>query len=470
MSGFDKEKGPVKILARRLAVLAVALAAAPWAVAQSDDAAEAPTYDATAYDVSAAPAEQAYSQPELDQMLAPIALYPDELLSQVLMASTYPLEVVQAARWSRANPGLQGDDAVSAVDSMDWDPSVKSLVAFPDVLAQMDQNLDWTQNLGEAFLAQQDGVMASVQRLRSAAMQADNLATNDQMVVSREGTDIAIDSPSPDTMYVPYYDPRQVYGTWWWPSYPPVYWAPWPGYYLGGSAFAFTVGIPVGVDFFFGDFDWRRHHLRVFEHHPFYTHEHHRDSRDHQWRWDPSHRRGVQFHNPVARAEFASATTPRAPRTSIRAPRAASTPSQGQGAGFFPIERPQPRSQAQRQPLARPPQGMPRIARPPAAPQFEQRQQLVAPQQQPLARPAVPQGARVPQQGVHLVPRFQRPAQPAPQAPQIVHPLAPVVHPMPQPAQPLARPMPPARAPEAQGREEGPREGARGEGARGAGR
>src|SRR6185437_15360924 len=179
MNGFDKEKGPVKILARRLAVLAVALAAAPWAVAQSDDAAEAPTYDATAYDVSAAPAEQAYSQPELDQML---------------MASTYPLEVVQAARWSRANPGLQGDDAVSAVDSMDWDPSVKSLVAFPDVLAQMDQNLDWTQNLGEAFLAQQDGVMASVQRLRSAAMQADNLATNDQMVVSREGTDIAIDS------------------------------------------------------------------------------------------------------------------------------------------------------------------------------------------------------------------------------------------------------------------------------------
>src|SRR5688572_20476157 len=107
-----------------------------------------------------------FRQEELDQMLAPIALYPDSLLSQVLMASTYPLEVVQASRWSRANPRLKGQDAVRAVEGMDWDPSVKSLVAFPQVLTAMDQKLEWTERLGEAFLAQQSDVMDTVQNLR----------------------------------------------------------------------------------------------------------------------------------------------------------------------------------------------------------------------------------------------------------------------------------------------------------------
>lgn len=480
----------MKMLTRTAVFLAAACLAAPLAFAQS--------YEPVAAADSAPASQAAFSDPELDQMLAPVALYPDELLSQVLMASTYPLEVVQAARWSRANPGLQGDDAVSAVDSMDWDPSVKSLVAFPDVLQQMDRNLDWTQRLGEAFLAQQDGVMASVQRLRGAAMQAGNLASTDEMVVSREGDGIALDSPSPDTMYVPYYDPRQVYGDWSYPAYPPVYWAPWPGYYWGGSAFAWTIGIPIGVDFFFGDFDWHRHHVRVYDHHPFYTHEHARDSRDHQWRWDPHHRRDVQFHNPIARQEFAHATTPRparnsggaprttdrgdrTPRTGERAPQPgnaiarptqrvpqpaspiarpgtqqshgnplAAPPSQAQGQqGFFPQQRTQPRTEAQQprhegQGRARPQYSQPQIARPPAAPQLEQRQQYVPPQQQPLARP------NVPQQGVHLMPQFQHPAQPAPQAPQIVRPMPQVVRPM--PAQPITGPAPSHPAP-AQGRE-----------------
>jgi hypothetical protein len=107
-----------------------------------------------------------FRQAELDQMLAPVALYPDALLSQMLMASTYPLEVVQAARWSRANPGLKGQSAVDAVERMDWDPSVKSLTAFPQVLSMMDEKLEWTERLGEAFLAQQADVMAAVQELR----------------------------------------------------------------------------------------------------------------------------------------------------------------------------------------------------------------------------------------------------------------------------------------------------------------
>src|SRR5216117_719603 len=105
------------------------------------------------------PAQRAAAQPELDQMLAPIALYPDSLLSQILMAATYPLEVVEAARWSRANPGLQGEQAVKAVDDRGWDPSVKSLVAFPQIIMMMDEKLDWTERLGDAFLAQQSQVM-----------------------------------------------------------------------------------------------------------------------------------------------------------------------------------------------------------------------------------------------------------------------------------------------------------------------
>ena len=509
----------MKMLTHTVVVLAAALAAAPAAYAQSYDEA---AYDASGYEAPAAPA---FSQPELDQMLAPIALYPDELLSQILMASTYPLEVVQAARWSRANPDLQGDDAVSAVDSMDWDPSVKSLVAFPDVLRQMDASLDWTQRLGEAFLAQQDGVMASVQRLRSAAVQAGNLASTDEIAVSREGDGIAIDSPSPDTMYVPYYDPRVVYGDWWYPSYPPVYWAPWPGYYYSGPAFAWTIGVPVGVDFFFGDFDWHHHHVRAYDHHPFYVHDHDhdRDHRDHTWRWDPQHRRGVQFRNPVARQEFTHATTPRPPRNSGTTPRITDRGDRGDRAnrgdrgnrgpqsveripqqaqspiarpnpsptvtnplaapqqGFFPAQPVQPRTDEQRRTegqgrtrpqyaapqVVRPQYAAPQIARPPAAPQLEQHQQYVAPQQQPLARP------NVPQQGVHLMPQFQhpapQPAQPAPQAPQIVRPLPPVVHPMPQPAQPIARPAAPAPSRAPQG-EDAHGEGQRGEGPRGVGR
>ena len=129
----------------------------------------------------------AFSPEELDQMLAPIALYPDSLLSQILMAATYPLEVVQAARWSRANSQLKGQDAVRAVEPMDWDPSVKSLVAFPQILHRMDEQLDWTQRLGEAFLEQEPHVMDAIQGLRQRAERAGNLRSNEQMRVIAAG-------------------------------------------------------------------------------------------------------------------------------------------------------------------------------------------------------------------------------------------------------------------------------------------
>jgi hypothetical protein len=242
---------------------------------------------------------EAATQPELDQLLAPIALYPDTLLSQILMASTYPLEVVEAARWVRANPGLKGNDAVSAVEQMDWDPSVKSLAAFPQVLAMMDEQLQWTERLGDVFILQEPVVMETVQSLRQKAYAAGNLRSTEQAYVYSQGDAIAIEPASPEIVYVPYYDPWVAYGTWWWPAYPPVYWAPWPGYYVyPGFVFAWGFGITVGPRFFYSACNWRERHITVV-------------TVDHRfiggrpvpgrtppafWQHDPGHRRGVPYH------------------------------------------------------------------------------------------------------------------------------------------------------------------------------
>jgi len=207
-----------------------------------------------------------YSQQNLDQMLAPIALYPDALLSQILMAATYPLEVVEAARWARARPGLAGDDAVRAAEIEDWDPAVKSLVAFPQVLARMDENLQWTQSLGDAFLDQQEQVMDTVQALRRKAQAAGNLRSDERLSVVESGPRLLLQPANPQVVYVPYYDPLVVYGSWWWPAYPPVYWRPWPGYYARPAyAGGFYWGSPIGVSagFFFGTIDWRQRQVRV---------------------------------------------------------------------------------------------------------------------------------------------------------------------------------------------------------------
>src|SRR5512143_707201 len=163
-------------------------------------------------------AEAAFAQEDLDRMLAPIALYPDALLSQILMAATYPLEVVEAARWSYENPGLKGDAAVQAVADREWDPSVKSLVAFPQILQTMDQKLQWTRRLGDAFLAQQAQVMDTVQNLRRKAEDAGNLSSNAQIEVQQDGDAIEIEPANPEIVYVPYYNPAVVYGPWWWPD------------------------------------------------------------------------------------------------------------------------------------------------------------------------------------------------------------------------------------------------------------
>jgi hypothetical protein len=210
--------------------------------------------------------DKSFKQEELDQLLAPIALYPDSLLAQIFMASTYPLEVVQAGRWAKTNEGLKGDALTTALEQQNWDPSVKSLVNFPQVLDMMNEKLDWTQKLGDAFLEQQKGVMDTIQKLRQKADAEGNLKSNEeQKVVVEEGTKtIIIEPANPQVIYVPTYNPTVVYGTWWYHSYPPYYYYP-PGYVPGAALFSFGVGMTVGAawGYAWGRCNWGRGDVNV---------------------------------------------------------------------------------------------------------------------------------------------------------------------------------------------------------------
>ena len=322
-----------------IALLVVAAFAPPFALgaraqAQDYSTAQAPT--------------RAFSQAELDQMLAPVALYPDALLSQVLMAAIYPIEVVEAARWTRANPGLKGDDAVRAAQNQDWDPSVQSLVAFPQILQRMDEQLNWTESLGDAFLAQEPAVMDTVQQLRRRAQAAGNLRSSEQIRVVQEGPVIYVRPARPQVVYVPYYDPLVVYGDWWWPAYRPVYWAPWAGYArprpAPGISVGFWFGSPVGIsaNFFFGDVDWGRRSVRVV--HP--TAYYYRPPRvivsnatvinrsmnvdRNAWQHDPHHRRGADYRQAAPAVQAAPAAQAAARAQPREARREAQEPRQHQ--------------------------------------------------------------------------------------------------------------------------------------------
>jgi hypothetical protein len=283
-----------------------------------------------------------FSQQELDQMLAPIALYPDPLLSQVLMAATYPLEVVEAERWTLSNPGLHGTQAVQAVQTTYWDPSVQSLVAFPQILSMLSRRLTWTERLGDAFLAEPDQVMDTVQALRQRAYAAGNLRSNDYLQVQSQDGSVLIMPVDPMVGYEPYYDPRLVYGSWWWPDYPPVYWSAWPGYIERpgfGNGFLWGAGIALGADFFFGSFDWHQHYIHVGNpNHDVWNHfpPAAGPNRSIPWRHNPDHRRGVSYSAPEVRNRFAPAGTP--------------APSRGDYRGHLPppgaVPRPAPREQA----------------------------------------------------------------------------------------------------------------------------
>jgi hypothetical protein len=169
-----------------------------------------------------------YHQAELDAMLAPVALYPDMLLSQILEATTHPQDLHQAAAWSRSQPHLRGDDALQAVEPMPWHPSVKALVAFPELLARMDESPRWVAELGEAFLYQEPHVLDTVQTLRQRAQASGALQSNEHQEVIQYADAVVVQPVRPHVVYVPYYNPYVVYGSWWWPAYRPVYWRPWP--------------------------------------------------------------------------------------------------------------------------------------------------------------------------------------------------------------------------------------------------
>jgi len=175
-----------------------------------------------------APAQaRTFSQPELDALLAPVALYPDSLLDQILVAATSPQQVAEAAQWSRANPHLSGDEAVRAVQPYGWHPSVAALAAFPDVLARMAESPQWLRELGEAWLNQEPYVMETVQQLRRRAQASGHLASDEQQHVYRQGETIVVQPVYQEVVYVRYYNPLVVFGPWWWPAYRPVYWRPW---------------------------------------------------------------------------------------------------------------------------------------------------------------------------------------------------------------------------------------------------
>ena len=247
-----------------------------------------------------------FSTEELTQMLAPIALYPDSLTAQILMAATYPLEVVEADRWRERNSQLLGSQLDSALQDQPWDPSVKALCHFPNILSSMSDKLDQTRKLGDVFLGQEQEVMATIQELRRKARQQGHLmSTGEQRVITNQDY-IQIEPVNPEVVYVPVYDPAIVYGPWWYPAYPPYYWY-YPSGYYGGASISFGPRIFLGFDLFsWVRFDWPTHriHLDIDRtsrfHHPGTRH----DSDGPFWRHDLMHRRGVAYRDLRTRERF----------------------------------------------------------------------------------------------------------------------------------------------------------------------
>ena len=257
---------------------------------------------------------KAFSQEQLDQLLAPIALYPDSLLTQMLMASTYPLEVAKASSWVKQNKELKGDALTKALEKQGWDPSVKSLVNFPQILQLMDDKLDWTQKLGDAFLAQQKDVLATVQTLRAKALEAGNLkTTRDQKVVVEQNPQIIlIQQASPEVIYVPAYNPTVVYGVWAYPAYPPYPVYP-PGYAVG------AVAIGVAWGYAWGHSNYHGGDVNInYNQNTNINHNINRDkyqgsgqggqSGSGKWQHDPSHRQGVAYKDSATAKQYGQGT------------------------------------------------------------------------------------------------------------------------------------------------------------------
>lgn len=283
------------------------LAAATWTTPAQVDATAAPA------------AEQPDFKPEeLDQMLASIALYPDSLLAQIFMASTYPIEVVEADRWVKANSSLKGDALAKELEKQNWDPSVRSLVNFPEVLTMMSENLSTTVKIGDAFIGQQKAVMDSVQRLRAKAQSTGNLNSTDQMKVNtttQGGTQvIVIESSSPDVVYVPQYSPEVVYGGWPYPAYPPYPY--YPPSYVASPVMAFGTGVLIGAawGYAWGNCNWHGGDIdidinRNYNRNTNIDRSKFQDRQRGSWRHDPGHRQGAAYRNRASAQRVGAGTT-----------------------------------------------------------------------------------------------------------------------------------------------------------------
>ena len=366
----------------RLSMIVLALSVA-WA---------APTIAQSAGNTgSAAPQTQnantsVFSVQEIDAMVAPIALYPDALLSQVLMAATYPLEIVQAARWSKSSGNAGGDAALSKVTDQTWDPSIQSLVAFPKLLTMMSDQLDWTQKLGDAFLAQQGDVMDSIQRLRQQAQKAGNLSSNTQQNVSTQGQTIIIEPAQPNVIYVPAYNPTVVYGTWAYPSYPPVYYPGVMSWYPGQAVvngLMWGAGV-AAAGAIFGGFNWNNRDVNInvnnfnrISRNNFYS-----GQGNSNWKHNPQHRGAVAYRDNGSRQKY---STRDASAVNARNELRGHGPAPARPAAAAPARnleqnRPAPQREAVQQRAA---QAQPRAEQAqPRAPQVQQR----AAQAQPAAR------------------------------------------------------------------------------------
>lgn len=243
-------------------------------------------------------------QAQLDQLLAPIALYPDTLLSHILVASTYPLEVIQAARWRVQNEELDEQQALSAVEDKNWDPSVQALVPFNDLLQKLSEDLDWLQSLGSAFLVNEQQILTSVQSLRQKAYEQGNLIDNDYVNVERQENEIIIETVRKEVVYVPYYDTRVVYGDWWWQNHQPYYWHR-PRYSVFNAGLYWSIGYNIRPRFYFGGFHWRNRHVVANYHYRnhasrYWSNAHNRRQvvrvKEYpRWSHNHQHRRGAQY-------------------------------------------------------------------------------------------------------------------------------------------------------------------------------
>ena len=305
------------ILSKAVIWLLVALMSVPWPVPLAGQGSGA-----------------TFKPEEIEQMVAPIALYPDSLVSQILMASTYPLEVVEADRWAKQNKNLKGDALAAALEKQSWDPSVRSLVNFPQVLSTMSEKLDQTQKLGDAFLSQQKEVLDAIQRLRAKAQAEGNLqTTKEQKVIVEQAapqtTVIKIEPADPQVVYIPTYNPTVVYGVWAYPAYPPYYWYP-PGYVATTAAFSFAAGVALGAawGYAWGGCNWGRGDVDINVNRNTNINNTHINREKYKqefqargqgdggaWKHDAGHRKGVSYRDNATAQKFNRGTDAQAAKS-----------------------------------------------------------------------------------------------------------------------------------------------------------